>query len=410
MFSRSRTARLCAVVAVALLAAACGSDSDNGDKASPETTESDAAAPKGEPIVIGIQTDQTGPGAAYNVPASQVIEALVKQLNANGGLLGRPVEIVEGNDESDPTKAPTVLRQLVDEGAEFLFHHSGSAALVQTKPLTAELKLPTIASTHSGNIVPNPPDNEFMYTLGLPTSSWANVYCAGMENAGIKTLGLLLDDTPTIAAFSKGILDNMPCIEIVAEETAPVNVTDLSAQIARLKKADPDAVLTFSQGTTFEITAQNALFEQMPDVPRFMAATLGNTPDAWKILNPGALEGVVYMATIDPENEHSKEVNAEMTELIGDDFSLTQFTGQTYDAFHLFVKAVEAAGTMDPVKVNAAMQQISGYEAAFGSPGLTLSYTADKHIAADTECALLLVEFGADNEPAGTWDSFEPAC
>lgn len=408
MFSRYRWVGLCALMAMALVVAACGGD--DGSDSESGSGSNGGSKPTGEPIIIGIQTDQTGPGASYNVPATEVVKALVGQLNENGGLLGRPVEVVEGNDESDATKGPTVLRQLVDEGAEFMFIHTGSASLVQTKPLTADIPIPAIASTHSGSIVPYPPNNNFIYTLGLPTTSWANVYCAGMKNAGIKTLALLSDDTPTIAAFSKGILDNMPCVKIVAQETAPVNSTDLSAQIARLKSANPDAVLTFSQGTTFEINAQNALFEQMPDVQRFMAATLGNTPSAWKVANPGALEGVVFMATVDPTNPRSKEVAKEMTELIGDDFALTQFTAQTYDGFHMFVKAVEAAGTMDPVAVNNALQQISGYEASFGSPGLTLSWTADKHVAADSECALLLVEFGPDNEPAGPWKYFKPDC
>jgi branched-chain amino acid transport system substrate-binding protein len=403
---------LAALLIVSLVAAACGDDDDDTEAGQGDTTETTAAArqPQGEPIILGIQTDQTGPGAAYNVPATEVIKALVEVQNNKGGLLGRPIRVVEGNDESDPTKAPTVLRQIVDQKAVFLFHHSGSSALIQTKPLTKELRLPTIASTHSGNVVPNPPDNDFIFTLGLPTTSWANVYCAGMENAGIKKLALLLDDTPTIAAFSKGILDNMPCVEIVARETAPVNATDLSAQIARLKDSDPDAVLTFSQGTTFEITAQNALYEQMADVPRFMTATLGNTPDAWKVVNAGALDGVVFMATIDPENKVSKDVEAEMKDLIGDDFALTQFTGQTYDAFHLFVQAVEKAGSTEPDAIKQALESTSGYKASFGSPGTTLSWRPDKHIAADSECALLLVAFGPDNEPAGPWENFEPQC
>lgn len=403
MFKRSRIGALAALLAVLLIAAGCGSDDTSSNAGGGE-------APEGDPIVIGIQTDKTGGAAEYNVQPTELVKALIERQNANGGLLGRPIKVVEGNDESDPTKAPTVLQKLYDEGARAVFFHSGGAAIVQAKPLTVELGLPVFASTNSTEAVQGPPDNDVIYTLGLPSTVWSKVYCNGMSNAGIKRLGILMDDSPTIAGFSEAVLSGMDCIEVVTTETAAVDAPDLAPQIARLKKADIDAVMTFALGNAFEIAAQNALFQQMPEMPRFMTAVFGNSPDAWKIADPGALEGAVFMATVDPTNERTKKVEAEMKELMGDDFPMNGFTAQTWDAYHLLIKAIEDAGTDDPAAVNEAIQNISGYDASFGLPGLTISYNETKRNGPDSDCGLLLVEFGADNTPSKVYEPFKSDC
>lgn len=403
MSKRPITGVLATLLALMLIVASCSSSDDAADN-------NTGPAPEGDPIVIGIQTDKTGGAAEYNVQPTELVKALIEQQNANGGVLGRPIQVVEGNDESDPTKAPTVFQKLYDEGARAVFFHSGGAAIIQAKPLTVQLGLPVFASTNSTEAVQGPPDNDVIYTLGLPTGVWSKVYCNGMSNAGIKRIGILMDDSPTIAGFSEGVLEGMDCIEVVTTETAPVDAPDLAPQIARLQKADIDAVMTFALGNAFEIAAQNALHQQMPDMPRFMTAVFGNSPDAWKIADPGALDGAVFMATVDPTNERTKDVEAQMKELMGEDFPMNGFTAQTWDAYHLLIKAIEDAGSDDPAAINEAIQNISGYEASFGLPGLTISYDATKRNGPDSDCGLLLVQFGADNTPSKVYDHFKSTC
>ena len=105
---------------VAGLALSACSSTGTADKAT-EGTKSPTPSLTGEPILWGLDEDSTGPGASYSTIAGKTIRDAVDEINEKGGILGRPVKLVIGNDESDPTKAPSVVRKLIDDGATALF-------------------------------------------------------------------------------------------------------------------------------------------------------------------------------------------------------------------------------------------------------------------------------------------------
>src|ERR671924_620574 len=94
---KARRTLLAAAVAVAMVAAACGGDDDDssatGDEGADIGSGESENMPEGEPIVIGMDLDSTGPGASYSVIAGQTIEDAITQGNEDGGILGRPVEL-----------------------------------------------------------------------------------------------------------------------------------------------------------------------------------------------------------------------------------------------------------------------------------------------------------------------------
>jgi branched-chain amino acid transport system substrate-binding protein len=77
----------------------------------------------------------------------------------------------------------------------------------------------------------------------------------------------------------------------------------------------------------------------------------------------------------------------------------------------MLAKAIEiAGGHQDRTAVRDALQQVSGLPASFGQDDLTLSFSPGDHLAPDSLCGLVLVEFGDDNKPAHPWDSYQPPC
>ena len=73
-----------------------------------------AAAPAGDPIVVGGLFAQSGPAAVVGTPSKLVAEMTVKQINDMGGILGRPVKLVAYDTESSPDVALRQARQLVE--------------------------------------------------------------------------------------------------------------------------------------------------------------------------------------------------------------------------------------------------------------------------------------------------------
>jgi branched-chain amino acid transport system substrate-binding protein len=396
-----RKTRVVGLAVLVLAAAGCG------NKAANEPT---AGTATGTPIVIGMDEDSTGPGASYSTIAGKTIRLAIQDINDKGGVLGRPLKLVVENDESDPTKVPAVLQKLASQGAKALFLQSGSAAIIQAKSTLTQLGLPAIAPTGVTATLVAPPNNELIYMLANTTTDWAEVYCGAFKAANITKLGVLTDDTTTIAALDKALFEAMKCVQIVATEKGAGNASDLSAQAARLKNAKPDAVLVTSVGGAFEVLAQNTLAAQLSGVPRFSLASIGNQPSSWKLANPSALNGLIFMGSINSQNPRTQTLTEFLKKKNGNDYEIVAYDAQAWDSVQLLKAAIEKAGGDDPKKINEALQGITGYKASFGQGTFTLSFSATKHLGADGLCGLSLIEFGSDNKPKGPWATFQPPC
>lgn len=97
-----RTRKLLAVgIVLAMVAAACGSDDD-------------ADTPSGDPIVIGIIADLTGPFTTYGTSLSRSAELAIDEVNAAGGIDGRPVQVIVEDIQTDVTATVDKARKLVE--------------------------------------------------------------------------------------------------------------------------------------------------------------------------------------------------------------------------------------------------------------------------------------------------------
>ena len=70
----------------------------------------------GEPLVLGVNLELTGPAAPYSVPAVEAFELYVEQVNAAGGVLdGRPLELVVLDNKTDTTEGVSLPTRLNDD-------------------------------------------------------------------------------------------------------------------------------------------------------------------------------------------------------------------------------------------------------------------------------------------------------
>lgn len=415
MKTHSKIATIGAAAALMVTLAACSPDGGDAP-AEPDTPSAEepegGEGPSGDPIIIGLDEDSTGPGAVYMTIAGETVRMAVEEINDNGGILGRPVELIVGNDESDPTKTPSVLRKLIDDGADVLFIATGGGSALQAKPVVQEAGVVSIAPVTITSSVGLPPDNEYMFLLANSLDDFTEVYCGAFEKMGWQTLGLISDNTPAIEAIAELLNPGLEgCVDIVADEKAPLDAADLSAQAARVKAADPDVILVMSVGGNFEVLAHNTLAPLLPDVKRFSLASLGNQPDTWTLAQPGVLQDVIFMGSLDMDNPRTQELEAKLKERHGDDYMITAYDPQAYDGVYLLKEAIEAAGgTEDAEAILEAMESLTGFQTSFGQAGLTASFTADDHIGADSACGLVLSTFDENNELAGAWSEFQVAC
>lgn len=82
----------------------------------PATTATISGALSGEPIVIGGARPKR-PGLPYDLPPLAFAELAVEDLNAAGGVLGRPLQVVTADTKSDPAQGPTAALEVLDKKA-----------------------------------------------------------------------------------------------------------------------------------------------------------------------------------------------------------------------------------------------------------------------------------------------------
>src|SRR6056297_1914307 len=96
-----------------------------------------------EPIRIGFQQHRTGIGAAYGRWYGRATEAAVELINADGGINGRPIEIIAEDDGTDPKRGAEVVEKFATQhGCDIGFGTLFSHVVIGSAPRAGELKLP----------------------------------------------------------------------------------------------------------------------------------------------------------------------------------------------------------------------------------------------------------------------------
>ncbi|MGH2474660.1 MAG: ABC transporter substrate-binding protein, partial [Candidatus Limnocylindrales bacterium] len=98
--SRAMSRIIGAAAALALVAGACGDDDDD-DAGATDTTE-EGEEPSGEPITIGVVTSLNGPFTPWGLQVRDGMQLAVDEINADGGVDGRPLELEVADDQMSP--------------------------------------------------------------------------------------------------------------------------------------------------------------------------------------------------------------------------------------------------------------------------------------------------------------------
>jgi branched-chain amino acid transport system substrate-binding protein len=231
-----------ALVAVALLGAACSTSSS-----SPEGSGSAFGSASGEPIVIGFPADLTTDWAYYDKPMEQGAQFAVDQINEAGGVLGRPLELKTVDMRDDVAEGAKVTQQLIDDGAVYLIGTVGDGILAEGQvACTAGVPISTglgTAPTLVGGM------GDCAYQLVMSDNIQAAVDADYALAQGYRTAYLLgsneipyTKDLPTYfqAAFENG------GGTIVGTDEYKIGAGDYSAVVTKVTSVDPPPDVIFT--------------------------------------------------------------------------------------------------------------------------------------------------------------------
>ena len=151
MISRRNFLAAAGVVAAAGVLTACGGSS-NSTAASASTAASGAAA-SGDTIKVGVMGPLTGDVSVYGKAVVNGATLYLKQVNANGGINGKQIEILTEDEQGDETQAVNCFTKLVDEGITALVGDVTTAPTLAVAAESADYNKPMVTASATAEAV-----------------------------------------------------------------------------------------------------------------------------------------------------------------------------------------------------------------------------------------------------------------
>lgn len=162
-----------------------------------------AGAQTTEPIKIGLQAPMTGDYAYEGQGFQKAVQLLVDQVNKNGGLLGRQVELVVEDDAGDPTQAALVADRLVNAGVVAVIGGYNSTATEPASAIYDEAGVLQITPSSTATGLSEKGYKRFFRVCFLDDRQALFAVMAMQEVLGAKTIGVLHDNS----TYGKGLAD-----------------------------------------------------------------------------------------------------------------------------------------------------------------------------------------------------------
>lgn len=352
-----------------------------------------ASVQAADPIKIGSVLSATGPAAFLGDPEVKTLQLYVEKLNAEGGLLGRKLELVLYDDGSDAAKANGFAKRLIeDDKVDVVLGGTTTGATMGMAPLVEKAEIPFISL--AGAVVIVEPVKKWVFKTPHTDRMAAEKIFADMKKRGLTKLALLSETSGFGQSGRKETLAAAPKagIEIVADETYGPKDTDVTAQLTKIKGvAGVQAILVFGLGQGPAIVTKN-IAQLGIGLPHYESH--GVASEEYIKLSGSAAEGVrlpaaaLIVADALPASDPQKPVVTGYAKAYSEKFKseVSTFGGHAYDALMIYADAVKRAGTTDKAKVRDAIEATKG----FVGTGGVVNMSATDHMGLDLSAFRML--------------------
>jgi branched-chain amino acid transport system substrate-binding protein len=208
-----------------------------------------ASAQSKQPIRIGFSIAQTGPLSGAGKSGLLALEMWRDDVNAAGGLLGRKVELVVYDDQTNPAMSPRLYTKLLDvDKVDLLIGPYGTNLTAPIMPLVKRRNLLLIANFA---LDVNTNIRHDKYFNNMPVASgrdWAAPFLELSEKLGAKSIAVLASDAEFAQTLAVGVRAQIADhgMKLVYDQNYPPNTVDFSSVMRAIRAKRPDAVFVAS--------------------------------------------------------------------------------------------------------------------------------------------------------------------
>jgi branched-chain amino acid transport system substrate-binding protein len=316
-------------------------------------------ATSGNPIAIGVAISATGSNGDTGTYQQQGYQLWQDNINARGGLLGRPVNFLFYDDQSDPTTSSRLYEKLITQDkVDLVLGPYASNVTAAVAQVTERYHYPMIAVGAAASDIWQ---KGYKYIFGLASTTdvqYSNLVQDVIGPLNYKTVALIYEDSLFPISEINGAKDYLKKIEvnIVLDEKYPPTATDLSSVLTHVRDANPEVLLGGTYTPDSELIMRQS--KELGVNPKLFGLTVGpgdpnfvanlGTDGNW-VTSPSLWESVI-----------STTGNAEFVQQYNTKYNrpIDYHAATGYSGGMVLEAAVKQAGSLDREKIRDALATI----------------------------------------------------
>jgi branched-chain amino acid transport system substrate-binding protein len=198
-------------------------------------------------IILGQSAAFTGPAAELGIQFNHGAKLWFEQVNAQGGIGGKTIEIKSLDDGYEPDRCAANTQKLIAEDVHALFGYIGTPTSLAALPLLTKAQVPFIAP-FTGAMGLREPFNKLVFHLRASYNDETALIVRQLTNLGLKKIAVFYQND----AYGKAGLDGVVLaldklgLKPVAQATVERNSVDVASAVRTINAAAPDAVVQIS--------------------------------------------------------------------------------------------------------------------------------------------------------------------
>ena len=348
---------------------ACGSGS-GAATATPAPSSAPTEAPA-EVITIGTISPNTGSLAAYGAAVTTAVDLAVEQINADGGINGSQVKVINADDQFDPTECLNAFNSLVSQGVGLILGSVTSGCTSAITDAANEEKVCLLTPSATADSITT--EDDYVFRACYADGFQGAIAAAYAKQSGYTDVGVVYCAADT---YSKGLYDSFSAacskygINVKAvESTASLDVQDYTNQFSAMVKAGLEFVYApyyYDVIGPYVVTQARAAGYQ----GIIMGADGYDTTPDYVVAGAdlSVFNNVYWTNHYDPADTSEKVQS--FVKAYEEKFGSTPnaISALAYDAVFMYKQAIETAGTTDPTAVRDALADTSAvYEGVTGT-------------------------------------------
>jgi len=360
-----------------------------------------APALAAEPIKIGAIFSVTGPASFLGEPERNTVKMLTEELNQAGGLLGRQLEVVVYDDESDATKAVTAVDRLLKrDRVVAVVGPSTSGSTLAIIPKIEEAKVPLVSCAAAKKITE--PVKPWVFKVPPSDALAVKKIAQDLKRNGLMKIALLTASDAYGAGGREDFKELAPAlgVRLVADEVFGPKDTDMTAQLTRIRGTDAQAMVVWGTNPGPAVIARNRVqlgiktpLYNSSGVASKRFIELAGAANAEGLLLPASR--LIVEDQVAADHPQKKVLSAYIKDYEGHFRQpVSTFGGHAWDAIMALAHAIRGSGSPAPAAIRDGLEQLKG----FAGTGGVFNFSPQDHSGL-TEDAFVMVRVHA-----GTWE------